>query len=168
MVNAVFAVRESNLPFFDTENIGMLGHSMGGGILVNILVTHPDLVDAAVLFAPVSATYRDNFDKWTRRRSEEAGEILALYGGFKENPEFWDAISPIHFLSTITAPIMLHHGTLDESVPLKWSDALASSLELENKEITYYIYPNEPHEFINAWPEVMELTRVFFDQHLKN
>src|SRR3989339_1743249 len=36
VINAVYAVRESGFTFFDKENIGMLGHSMGGGITTNI------------------------------------------------------------------------------------------------------------------------------------
>lgn len=167
VINAVYAVQESEYDFFDKEHIGMLGHSMGGGITLNIVVAQPDLLDAAVLFAPVSAEYRDNFDKWTRNRSEQAEEILSTYGTFSEQPEFWDNMSPINFLNNIKTPVMLHHGTEDESVPLAWSDNLAEAMEQENKNVTYYIYENEPHEFINAWSQVMRRSVDFFDRYLQ-
>src|SRR3989344_6618078 len=58
VINAVLAIKAADLDFVDTKHVGMLGHSMGGGVTLNVLVIRPDLVDAAVLFAPVSADYR--------------------------------------------------------------------------------------------------------------
>ena len=166
-INAVLAVKNSNLSYLDKENIGMLGHSMGGGVTLNTLVIRPDLVKAAVLFAPVSADYRKNFEKWTRRRSEIAKKIIDLYGTPTTSPKFWDDISAINFFNRITAPIELHHGTKDESVPIAWSDELDSALKNHGKQITYFTYEGEPHEFINAWPLVMSRTVKFFDEYLK-
>ena len=167
-INAVLAVKNSELPYFDKENIGMLGHSMGGGVTLNTLVVRPDLVKAAVLFAPVSADYRKNFEKWTRQRSEISKKIIELYGTPTTSPKFWDGISAINYFERISAPIQLHHGTDDASVPLKWSDELEIALKKNNKDIEYFIYNNEPHEFINAWPLVMERTVNFFDTYLKS
>jgi len=167
VINAVYAVRESELPYFDKDNIGMLGHSMGGGITTNIITALPDLIKAAVLFAPVSADYQDNFNKWTRSRADQAERITAAYGTPTSSPEFWYNVSPINFINQITVPIMLHHGTADESCPIEWSNRYAAALEAAGKNITYHTYPGEPHEFINAWPTVMRRTTEFFDQYLK-
>lgn len=52
----------------DPERVGMLGHSMGGGVTMYALVAHPDLVDAAVLYAPVHSNEYYNFQKWMRPR----------------------------------------------------------------------------------------------------
>lgn len=62
---------------------------------------------------------------------------------------------------------MIHHGTIDKSVPIKWSDDTVNYLQKVGKDVTYYVYENEPHEFINAWPEVMKKTTEFFDEILK-
>ncbi len=145
----------------------MLGHSMGGGVAEVIMVTQPNLVDAVVLFAPVSADFRDNFNKWTRSRPQVAEEIIARHGTVEENPVFWDNISPINFLDSVIVPIMIHHGTNDESVPPEWSERLVDALEKDGKDVTFHIYPNEPHEFATAWPTVMQRTTTFFDSHLK-
>lgn len=167
VINAVLAVQESDLEFFDKEKIGMLGHSMGGGVTLNTLAIRPELVKAAVLFAPVSGDYRKNFNKWTRQRTEVAQKIESLYGTPTRNPMFWDGISVINYLDHIKAPIQLHHGTADESVPLEWSNELETVLKAAEKNFEYFIYPNEPHEFINAWPQVMSRVANFFDQYLK-
>ncbi len=167
VINLILAVKNSGFNFLDKDKIGMLGHSMGGGITENVLVIKPSLVKAAVLFAPVSADVRDNFNKWTRSRVEVAAKILNDHGSFDDNPDFWDNLSPINFIDRIITPIAIHHGTIDESVPVAWSEKFHQALKENNKESFLYFYENEPHEFIDAWPEVMSKTADFFDQYLK-
>jgi dienelactone hydrolase len=168
VVNAVYAVQDSDLEFFDKENIGMLGHSMGGGITLNIITALPNLVDAAVLYAPVSADYRDNFDKWGRNNPDRGDSVLQAYGDFAESPDFWDNISPINFVDNITTPVLIQHGTADESTPIEWSDKFNTAMEEANKNVTYNVYPGGPHEFTSDWPEFMRTNLEFFDQHLKS
>ena len=48
---------------------------MGGGVIYNALVAEPGLVSAAVVFAPVSSLEADNFDRWIRDGSEDAGPV---------------------------------------------------------------------------------------------
>jgi dipeptidyl aminopeptidase/acylaminoacyl peptidase len=170
VINCILAVRNSTYVFFNKDKIGLLGHSLGGGVVLNILVVKPDLVKAAVLFAPVSADYRKNFSRWLWRRKrhpEIAEKILAQYGSPEANPAFWDGLSAMNYFDNIEAPILLHHGTADKSVPIEWSDQLFDWLKGKGKRVIYYKYPGEPHEFAAAWPEVMRRTVKFFDQHLK-
>lgn len=167
IINAVRALKKANLPYVNTAKLGMLGHSMGGGITMALLVIEPQLVQAAALFAPVSTDQRENFERWTTRRPETAERIRALFGNPEDNPEFWDNVSPMHFLADIVVPIALHHGSADESVPVEWSDRLAQVLQEKGKAVEYYRYPGEPHEFTAAWPTVMERTVTFFDRTLK-
>lgn len=167
VINAILAIKNSNLGYLDKDRIGMLGHSMGGGVALNVMVSKPDLVKAFVLFAPVSADYRDNFLRWTEQRLEVAEQIIKTYGSPDSNPEFWKNISAINFLDQVTAPVMVHHGTKDESVPIEWSERLTSGLRQAGKKVTYHYYPNEPHEFTAAWPQVMLRSLEFFDDYVK-
>lgn len=167
VINAAYAVKNSNLPTLDKNNIGMLGHSMGGGVTLNTLVVQPDLIKAAVLFAPVSVDQRENFHRWLERRPEVATKIIERFGRPEDNPDFWNDISAQEFLDKITAPILLHHGTADDSVPIEWSDRLNQELKEHSKAIDYRVYPGEPHEFAAAWPGVMQATLDFFNNHLK-
>lgn len=167
VINAVNAVKNSGLSFVDTSRIGMLGHSMGGGICLNVMVSHPDLVKAFVLFGTVSADVRDNFYRWDARWPWYSEKIFNLYGSPQENPTFWDNISPMTFLNRVTSPVMIQHATTDESCPVEWARKLNDSLKVRRKEVTYHEYPNELHEFIDAWPLVMERTAAFFDAHVK-
>ena len=167
VINAVYAVKNSGLPYVDTARIGMLGHSMGGGICLNVMVTYPDLVKAFVLFGTVSADVRDNFYRWDAHWPWYTEKIFNLYGSPQENPAFWDNMSPMTFLHRITSPVMIQHATTDESCPVEWARKLNDSLKIHRKNVTYFEYPDERHEFIDAWPLVMERTAAFFDAHVK-
>ncbi|HBI33805.1 MAG TPA: peptidase S9 [Candidatus Moranbacteria bacterium] len=170
ILNAISAVKKSEFTFFDKENIGMLGHSMGGGITLNVMVTKPDIAKAYVLLAPINADYKVNFDKWVIPDEDFSGiaeEFYAQYGTIEENPQFWKSISAINYLDKIKSPVMLHQGAKDEDVPVQWSRQLFQDLKNAGKEITYYEYPEGPHTFINEQSLVMQRTLEFFDKTLK-
>lgn len=166
VINAVYAVRASSLPYFDKERIGMLGHSMGGGIAQTIAVARPDLVKAIALYAPVSMDYRDSYFRYMADDQERAEGIRRRYGSPEENPSLWDALSPAVYVNRIRAPMILFHGTRDESVPKEWSDRTVALLEAEGKPIEYVIYEGEAHEFGPYWTDFMRRTTEFFREHL--
>jgi len=176
VINAIKAVQKSDLDFFDKQNIGMLGHSMGGGIALNIATSHPELIDAIALYAPVSGYEWKNFRRWTIRdegeetteTSTEAKLVLNTYGTPTTSPEFWNKVSPINFVENIDDPIILHHGTADKSVPYSWSQNLNQALTEANKNITFYTYDGGKHEFITHWNKFMQRNVDFFDKHLQN
>lgn len=166
VINAIYALKAANLPQADANRIAMIGHSMGGGIAQTIMVTAPDLVQAYMLYAPVSTDARESYYRWTQSRPEAVAQIKAQHGDPEANPTFWDNISPINFLDRITAPVMINHGTADDSVPLEWSQRTADSMRSANKNVVFHIYPNEGHEFGPAWGTVMQRTIDFFDENL--
>ena len=104
VINAVlarqaFAARRT----LDGERVGLLGRSMGGGVTYNVLVAQPGLVDAAVVFAPVSSNTADNFDRWIRgdaRAGATCAEriIATLRRRRRRNPAFWRDGQPRHVL----------------------------------------------------------------------
>lgn len=167
IINLITALKASKRPELDTEHIGMLGHSMGGGVTLNTLVVKPELVQAAVLFAPVSANYERNYERWTKQDSETGKKIIERYGTPEENPELWNGVSAKNYFDRIVTPIQNHHGTNDKDVEVQWSDELREWLEAAGKDIEYHVYPGEPHEFAQAWLTVMERTVTFFDRYLK-
>ncbi|HMQ01998.1 MAG TPA: alpha/beta fold hydrolase [Candidatus Doudnabacteria bacterium] len=166
VINSIYALKAANLPYADTNKITMIGHSMGGGIAQAIMVTQPDLVQAYMLYAPVSADIRESYYRWTRSRPEAVRQIAETHGDPESNPEFWDNMSPKNFFDKIQSPIMINHGTADDSVPLEWSQTTYQGLQAANKEVVLHTYPGEGHEFGPAWSTVMRRTLDFFNQHL--
>lgn len=168
VLNAIAAVRNSELPFLDKERLGMLGHSMGGGVTLNVMVTKPDWIKAFVLLAPINSSYKENYDRWVSSSWPElAREILDYYGTFEDNPEFWESVSARTYFDRISSPVMLHQGDLDRDVPVSWSRDLAQALEAEEKNITYHEYPGEGHTFFAAQETVMRRTADFLERNLR-
>lgn len=167
-INAILAAKNSGLPYLDAERVGMLGHSMGGGVTMNALIARPDLVDAAVLFAPVSSDYQKNFFRWRKDglNPEEISEIESEIGDVNDKNNFL-AFSSATYFNRISTPIMIHQGTADKDVPVEWSRETRDKLALEGKGVAYFEYSGEPHEFAAAWPLVMRRSLDFFNKNLK-
>jgi dipeptidyl aminopeptidase/acylaminoacyl peptidase len=125
VINAVLAVKNSNLTYLSKEKFGMLGHSMGGGITQNVLVVKPGLVKAAVLYAPVSPRLSDNFERWTLGTRKISESIMEKYPAPQESI-CEDLIAGVAAKSKEEAYVknvaLWCQGTHDESF---WSDLSA-------------------------------------------
>jgi dipeptidyl aminopeptidase/acylaminoacyl peptidase len=168
VINAVHALRGWDGPV-DDGRVGLVGRSMGGGVVYNVLTVQPGLVDAAVVFAPVSSNTVDNFERWIRPDPTRTGlsrQILRRYGEPSDNPEFWRNVSPRTFFDRVTEPVLMHHGTSDDTCPIRWSRRTAAALERAGVDVTLRVYPGEEHAFGPQWPLAMERTTAFLRAQL--
>lgn len=157
VITAVHTV--AALPYVDADRLALLGRSMGGGITLNALVSKPGLVDAAVLYAPVSSRFVDNLNRWTRpERPEVASRLLERLGPARERPQALRDLSSRTFFKRITEPVLIHHGTADESCPLRWSRATYAALGSSDAQARLIVYPGEPHAFVAQWQRSMDTT----------
>jgi dipeptidyl aminopeptidase/acylaminoacyl peptidase len=166
LVNAVVALRRAHLPFADTRRIGLLGRSMGGGVVLDALVARPHLAQAAVLYSPVSSMASDNYRRWVvadaalRRRVEDA------YGTPTSNRRFWRQASVRGYLDRVAVPVRIDHGTADSVCPARWSEATARALRAEGKDVRLYEYPGEGHRFDRSWTRFMHRAVTFLRAEL--
>ncbi len=163
----------------DPERIGMWGHSMGGFITLRAMVVSKD-IKAGVIWAGVVVSYQDLFERWRRRgvpsgtpsitstRGGSWRQALSLqFGTPQENPEFWNSLSANSFLSDISGPIQLHHGTADESVPVEFSEKLEQQLKDAGKTVELYTYEGDDHNIAANFNIAAERSVEFFDKYLK-
>ena len=177
VLNAVASVKR--LPQADPDRVGMWGHSMGGYITLRSMVIRDD-IKVGVIWAGVLAPYPDLFARGpqptsaaptatgteaTRRRWRQ--NWVELYGTPEENPAFWNGISSNFFLGDVSGPIQLHHGTLDESVPLAASQVLYDQMVAAGKEVEFYSYEGDNHNLSGFFTTAMDRTIAFFDLYLK-
>lgn len=170
VINAVLAVKGSKLPYLDGNRVGLLGRSMGGGVTLNAAIVRPDLVKAIVLYASVSSNVVDNFNKWIRGSDERrslAQRIMDRFGSPEANPTFWQNLSPVNFLDRLAVPVILHHGTNDETCPIAWSHATLAALQSKGKNAKLLVYEGEQHAFGPQWGLSIRRTVSFLDQHVK-
>ncbi|TNM42783.1 peptidase S9 [Nocardioides albidus] len=168
VVNAVLALRAWDGPV-DDERVALVGRSMGGGVVYNALVVKPGLVDAAVVFAPVSSDAVDNFERWIRPdpgRGGAARRILSRYGEPSAQPAFWQGISARTYFDDITEPVLIHHGSSDDSCPIRWSRATTRLMEQAGVDVTMRTYVGEEHAFGPQFELSMQRTGRFLARHL--
>jgi dipeptidyl aminopeptidase/acylaminoacyl peptidase len=168
-INAVLAVKNSKLKFLDGERVGWLGRSMGGNVTLTALVAKPGLVDAAVIYASTSSLAADNWKQFYRPSADRARvnrRIERTYGLPHKSPEFWRAASPRPYFGRVTEPLLVHHGTADDTCPIEWSRDTVAALRKEGKDVELVRYRGEGHTFEGQWRASIRRTVDFFDQHL--
>ncbi|ELS57383.1 putative Peptidase S9 prolyl oligopeptidase active site domain protein [Streptomyces viridochromogenes Tue57] len=168
VIAAVLAPRSAARPDVDDDRIGLLGRSMGGGVVYNTLVVTPGLVAAAVVFAPVSSRPEENIDRFQRPGGDPVvEEIEAAHGTPEENPQFWRQVAPVTYVDRVTEPLLIHHGTADGTCPLAWSRRTAAAFEAAGKDVELRTYAGEGHTFGPRWPDAMDATVAFLQRHLR-
>jgi dienelactone hydrolase len=150
-------------------------------------------IRAAVLYSTVSADQADVLARWGLGCYGDilAGEALAgcnssdivpldlpaeiLNGYFDSStdPVMLRAVSPIHHLDLVTAPVQIHYGTRDgeefAGTPPEWSKKLYEAFLEAGKPARLFGYEGERHSFIgDAWFNFMAECLRFFDENVKN
>jgi len=174
VLNAVASMKRH--PDADPNRIGMWGHSMGGYITLRSMVINKD-VKAGVIWAGVVASYPDMLTRWRRASGAAVTptpsarswrfSLMNQYGSPEENPEFWNSISANSYLQDLSGPIQLHHGTLDEDVPLEFSELLFYQILNINQYVEFHKYEGDNHNISNSFGTAMQRTIEFFDRYVK-
>ena len=154
----------------------MWGHSMGGHIALRIMVTNQD-VKAGVIWAGVVAPYGDLRTRWHRtpnpntptRTPDERWQDDDQRPNEtpQSNPTVYDSISANTYLSDISGPVQLHHGTDDETVPVVFSEILYQQMEEAGKAVELHIYEGDNHNIAKNFTQAMDRTIDFFDEYVK-
>lgn len=147
----------SRWPFVDSSRVGIWGWSYGGFMSLNALFQHPDVYRMAVAVAPVTHwKYYDNI--YTER-----------YNGLpQENPQGYDAGSPLSYVANLQGDLLLVHGSGDDNVHYQNSEALVNALVKADKQFTMMEYPNRNHGIFggNTRQHLFTLITRYLDEHL--
>lgn len=149
----------------DPEKIGIWGHSNGGHIAISVLeITGKGY--PAVLWAPVTKPFPYSILYFTDEFEDHGKTLRKVVADFEKDYDA-ERYSPTNYFDWITAHIELHQGTADEAVPLRWSDDFVKQLKKLDKNITYYTYPGDDHNFAQgSWGKVVERNISFYRNRL--
>jgi uncharacterized protein len=171
----------------DPQRVGMLGHSMGGGITTKILTLETNL-RAAILYAPNSADDADLVARWgygcigdinpSQCNSADTlpadlpAELLDAYRQTALDSQRMREIAPIYHLGGVQIPIQIHIGEADGdyigSTPPEWSYKLYDALILANVPAELFRYPGQRHSFTGPSRDLfLERVVEFFDLYVK-
>jgi dienelactone hydrolase len=131
------------------DKIALWGHSTGGGIAIRaVTVNLPSAtgpgptIKAAILYAPMSGDEAKNayrsYYVFTQPRWEYEVSLPV---------EALQPISPAFFYDQIEAAVQVHHGALDELVPIEWSRETCAQMQEAGVTVECYEYRTQAHNF---------------------
>ena len=175
----------------DPDNVGMWGHSMGGGTTLKVL-TIDKRVKAAVLYSTVSGDFDEIIERWGPGCLGDSLEgelaydcnssdiipldvppdLIAGYFNGVNDLDILQAVSPLYHLEYVSAPVQIHYGAEDGLVssgtPPEWSQKIYDGLLKAGKEAQIFGYADEEHSFSpESWFPFMERVGQFFDKYVK-
>ena len=160
----------SKLPYqstADINHIGLWGHSNGGHVaLVMLEITGKEFPTS--LWNPVSKPFPYSILYYTDDFDDHGKALRKLVADFEKDYDA-EKYSLTNYLEWINGPIILHQGESDKDVPKDWSDELYTSLEDLDKDVDYYTYRGNAHNFSEgAWNTVVARDVRFFKEAFKD
>ncbi|OKH17754.1 YqiA/YcfP family alpha/beta fold hydrolase [[Limnothrix rosea] IAM M-220] len=147
-----------------TEPSYIIGSSLGGLTAAVLAEEYPNLVKKIVLLAPAfqfTKNWRDRLGKDVLERWQSEGTLPIYHYSYKEeiplHYEFFqdaETFCDYHFTNQI--PTLILHGTNDETVPLRVSEAYAAG-----KAWVELIALDSDHSLGDRLPELYERTQTF-------
>ena len=143
------------------EKIGLLGYSLGGNIALRVLLVSSN-IKATVLAASMGGDEIKNAQLLFRAFPDPA-----FQAELEISPEIVEGISLTNDYSNITSPIQLHHGVLDETIPVAWAEETCQALTDAGVQVECIYYPDEDHTFGDpVLDQYYEAMLGFYEMHL--
>ena len=146
-------------PSVDRERIAALGFSQGG-IYSLLMAEHAPDVKAVVAYYPVT-----DFRKWFDTERPNVGfhvafRVIEWYfrreSGASSDAEFEEMLrlaSPMTYVESLRAPVLLIHGAEDTSASVEESRRLERALKSRGREVELIVVPGAGHVFNFREPE---------------
>ncbi len=143
-------------------SVGLMGHSMGGGIAQRVAVLDPQ-IRAVLLYGTMHGDDLKN-----------ARQICFVFTNRQRGcnelntpPETLAQISPINFYARIQAQVQVHHGTADTQTPYAWAGEICAALRKNKVSHQCFSYPGAGHTFRSSdFTLLMERAQAFFRKTL--
>lgn len=146
------------------KKIGIWGWSYGGYAAMAGLAFHPDVYACGIGMYGISnlqefckLPFADN-NLWRNRvGNPSTNDSLGLF-----------LQSPINYVGQIQSPLLLTTGSKDKRVPQNQLDQMATSMRQSGKEVIYFYYPDEVHDYQDpeSWTSFWTVAEQFLAQNL--
>jgi dipeptidyl aminopeptidase/acylaminoacyl peptidase len=128
----------------DPERVACMGRSYGGYLTLAALVEHPHVFAAGVDVCGMAdfATFYAHTESWI------AAAAVAEYGHPDRDADLLRALSPIHRIDRLVAPLLVVHGADDTNVPVEEAEQVVAALAARGVEHEYLLFEGEGHELL--------------------
>ncbi len=145
--------------------LGIWGWSYGGYATNYAMGKAPDLFKCGISMYGIADLYKfcklefANNPLWKNRvgdyQTEQGKTLLQSY-------------SPTTYIENIKNPLLLTTGSLDQRVPKEHVDDFASKLSEAGKEVIYFYYPEEGHDYVapESWISFWAIAEQFLQDNL--
>ncbi len=150
--------------YVDPKKIGITGGSYGGFMTLMAIGKEPDTWAAAVELYGII-----NWSTMLKSSDPSLNEYLkALLGNPEENRKVYEADSPITYIRSEKAPLLVLQGDNDPRVPKEEAQQVVDILKKEGRVVDAHYYPNEGHGFVKRENQIDAIRRsiAWFDQYL--
>lgn len=135
------------------KRVAVLGHSLGGHVVLKAAAARPDLIKAVALAGSSSATAGELYgiafpSEGHPSVSASAKEALVRnFGEPTDESAFWRSTSPSSNLKSLRQPVWIAHCEDDANVPKALSDNLNDRLKAAGKDVSYLQCESGGHGF---------------------
>ena len=99
-------------------------------------------------------------------RPDGASGLYARHGTPEESPGFYRGLSSRTYFDRIEVPVLIHHGTLDDTCPPAWSRETHRLMQRAGVDSTLVEWPGEGHAFGPRFADSMRRTVAFLRAEL--
>ncbi|MBZ5685677.1 MAG: S9 family peptidase [Acidobacteriia bacterium] len=150
--------------FVDPRKVGIHGGSYGGFMTLMAIGRTPDIWAAAVDEYGII-----NWSTMLKSSDPSLNEYLkALLGNPEENRKVYEEDSPITYIRSEKAPLLVLQGDNDPRVPKEEAQQVVDILKKEGRVVDVHYYPDEGHGFVKRENQIDSIRRTiaWFDQYL--
>lgn len=151
--------------YVNPKKIGITGGSYGGFMTLMAIGKEPDTWSAAVELYGII-----NWSSMLKSSDPSLNEYLkALLGNPEENRKTYEADSPITYIRSEKAPLLVLQGDNDPRVPKEEAQQVVDILKKEGRVVDVHYYANEGHGFVKRENQIdsVRRTTAWFDQYLR-
>jgi dipeptidyl aminopeptidase/acylaminoacyl peptidase len=139
------------------DRVCVFGGSYGGYASTQSLVRHNDFYKCGVIIAGV-------FDLKTMMKLTDIADSYAgddyMAKAIGDTPEKIKEFSPLQNIDKISAPMLIHHGMVDERTPFKDAVLFVEALQAADKRFEYKWYEKEGHGNVKLENQIDEWQRI--------
>jgi len=151
--------------YVNPKKIGITGGSYGGFMTLMAIGRTPDVWAAGVeLYGIINwLTMLEHEDPMLQQYEK------SLLGDPVKDRASYDAASPITYIHSVKAPLLILQGENDPRVPKEEAEQVFALLKKDGKTVDAHYYPNEGHGFAKRENQIDSIRRTvaWLDKYLK-
>lgn len=149
MKSAVDFLVSKSATYHYSQKIVLLGASAGAhmALLQAYKYASPKILAVVDFFGPTDMAGLYNF--YAANPADQLAFQILMNGTPASNVSLYSQSSPINFVTSLSAPTIIFHGSIDTVVPVDQSSSLKNKLAGAGVPTEMTVYPNLGH---NIWP----------------